>query len=149
MKRFMKTHWRDIVFVLLCLIVNIVAFQAVTQWDFNEPLAFFAVIASGIYAIFTFVILVRSKKKRALKDWFYPVYGVLFSLLMLFYIFAAFPYPWVPMDSYSGRIAASRTLSITFYFVTISSIVRLIVRIVKKRKKKDPKNMGNDDMKSE
>jgi len=133
MRRFLKTNWGDSICFLLCVITGIIVYQIATGGS-EEPLSFGTLIASVVFAFVAIVNLVRLKKKRALRDWMYPIYGLLFSLIMLFYTFAA--NPWYPMNSITGRTTAAKTVLVTICFLLVSSIVRLISRWVKKRKRK-------------
>ena len=129
MKRFFCSYWGDVVCGILFIITGFVFVQVAESWFFEENFVLGVLIACIVFIFIALVNLIRLKK-RALRDWIYPLYGILFALITLFYTFAA--NPWHPMNAITGRAAAADTFLVTVLFLLITAIVRGALRLAKR-----------------
>ena len=90
MKRFFRSHWGDVVCIVLCCITGFTTARIGMGYGVNKPLALVALILSVIFTLVAFFELIRLRK-RAFRDWIYPVFGALFSIIMYFDLQATIP----------------------------------------------------------
>ena len=125
-----STHWGDILCVLLLVIFSC---QGAMEWFTSDPLMFFLLFSCVLFIIIASIRLVLLNAKRSLRDWIYPIYGILLLLIEFFYMYSMISWRFSVIEL---QEVAAFFFSLTIYFILVSSLVRLIVRLVKRRKQK-------------
>ena len=126
MKKIIRSYWGDVVCGILFIITGFVFFRVGIGYNVNKPLALVTLILSVVFILVAYFELIRLRK-RAFRDWIYPVFGILFSIIMYFYLQAT-----IPGNLFWATARAADFVIITMFFLFITLIVRGALRLAKR-----------------